>query len=299
MTATAQILAGPAPADQDAVFYQTLEDAVMQTPRGRWFLTEYARRNRLEETQTLLTAMEKLTASVNETRAATSLDIMRRELQEMSASIVQTRREIASIKPTESGHNKIVSATEELDHIVRSTEQATADILTASERLQVIGTQLQSAGADPKLCAEIDELATNIMLSCSFQDLTGQRTSKVVQALRYIEHRVNSMIQIWGINETDARHAVGDTSDTRKDKHLLNGPAKDGEGVSQDDIDKMMSGDIDAAEIAPPSAKPAPVAVFASKGEAKPTPVPEPDAETDSGSGNGPASQADIDALFD
>lgn len=298
MNATAQVLAGPAPADHDAVFYQALEDAVMQTPRGRWFLTEYARRNRIEETQTLLVAMQKLTESVNETRAATSLDIMRRELQEMSASIVQTRREIASIKPTESGHNKIVSATEELDHIVRSTEQATADILTASERLQAIGTLLQTEGAEPKLCAEIDELATNIMLSCSFQDLTGQRTSKVVHALRYIEQRVNSMIQIWGVNADDARHAAPDGGDKRRDSHLLNGPAKDGEGVSQDDIDKLMSGEaVPAAAAPPPAPKPAPVAVFAAKGAAKPTPVPE--AEPDAGSSSGPASQADIDALFD
>lgn len=295
MTATAQILAGPAPTDQDAVFYQALEDAVMQTPRGRWFLTEYARRNRIEETQTLLAAMDRLTVSFNETRAATSLDIMRRELQEMSASIVQTRREIASIKPTESGHNKIVSATEELDHIVRSTEQATADILTASERLQAIGMELQAAGVEPKLCGEIDELATTIMLACSFQDLTGQRTSKVVHALRYIEQRVNSMIQIWGVNAADASHAVSDDIDSRRDKHLLNGPAKDGEGVSQDDIDKLLSGEVEAAAVQPVAPKPAPAAVFAAKGAAKPTPVPEPE----TGDAGGPASQADIDALFD
>lgn len=295
MTLTAQILAGPAPSEQDAAFYQALEDAMIQTPRGRWFLNEFTRRNRIEETQTLLSAMEKLTTSFNETRAATSLDIMRRELQEMSASIVQTRREIASIKPTESGHNKIVSATEELDHIVRSTEQATADILTASERLQAIGTELQSSGADQKLCGEIDELATTIMLSCSFQDLTGQRTSKVVHALRYIEQRVNSMIQIWGVNAADASHAVSDDSDQRADKHLLNGPAKDGEGVSQDDIDKLLSGEFQANDVPPPAPKPAPVAVFAAKGAAKPTPVPEGEPDT----GGGPASQADIDALFD
>ena len=168
--------------------------------------------------------------------------------------------------------------------------------MTASERLQAIGSELQGSGADPKLCGEIDELATTIMLSCSFQDLTGQRTSKVVQALRYIEQRVNSMIQIWGVNASDARHAVDDTNDTRRDAHLLNGPAKDGEGVCQDDIDKLLSGEVDASAIQP--AKPAPAPVFAAKGEAKPTPVPEP--ETDAGNGGGgPASQADIDALFD
>jgi chemotaxis regulatin CheY-phosphate phosphatase CheZ len=279
--------------EPETAYYQALEDAMMQTPRGRWFLLEYARKNRLEETQTLLAAMNKLTVSIDETRAATSLDIMRRELQEMSASIVQTRREIASIKPSENGNDKIVAATEELDHIVRSTEQATADILTASERLAAIGAELQAAGADAKLCGEIEELATNIMLSCSFQDLTGQRTSKVVHALRYIEQRVNSMIQIWGVSARDAQNVVDGPADTRRDAHLLNGPAKDGEGVSQDDIDKLLAGETPAP--APvPAAKPV-TPVFAAKGEAKPTPVPEAD------TGGAPAeqaSQADIDALF-
>jgi chemotaxis protein CheZ len=298
MTATAAQLQTPVTpvADADVAYYQALEDAMMQTPRGRWFLLEYARRNRLEETTTLLSAMNKLTASIEETRATTSLDIMRRELQEMSASIVQTRREIASIKPSESGNDKIEAATEELDQVVRATEQATADILTASERLAAIGGELQAAGADPKLCSEIEELSTNIMLSCSFQDLTGQRTSKVVHALRYIEQRVNSMIQIWGVNARDAVPVDDSLKDMRRDAHLLNGPAKAGEGVSQDDIDKLLSGEApEPAPAAAPAPKPA-APVFAAKGEAKPTPVPEAEIDT---APVEKASQADIDALFD
>jgi hypothetical protein len=159
---------------------------------------------------------------------------------------------------------------------------------------------LQAAGADAKLCGEIEELSTNIMLSCSFQDLTGQRTSKVVHALRYIEQRVNSMIQIWGVNARDAGPVDDVLKDTRRDAHLLNGPAKAGEGVSQDDIDKLLSGEApEHVAVAAPAPAPAPkpaAPVFAAKGAAKPTPVPE---AVDDAPAAEKASQADIDALFD
>lgn len=291
--------------DRTEDYFEAIEGAVMQTPRGRWFLAEYAKRLRGSESQELLQAMERLTHTVIEGRSTVSLDILRRELQEMSASIMHTRREIAAIKPAESGLNKIVAATEELDQIVRSTEQATADILTASERLQEICAQLRKNGADALLCAEIDELTTTMMLACSFQDLTGQRTSKVVKALNYIEQRVNSMIEIWGISVADSQSAPAFDPDQRRDPHLLNGPAKSGEGVSQDDIDRMLAGDDAATEAsgqadAPEQAqnneegRPSVVAQIWSGNRPadRPQPAPQPSPAPTS------ASQDDIDALF-
>lgn len=289
--------------DRTEDYFEALEGAVLQTPRGRWFLSEYAKRLRNAESRELLGAMERLTQSVTEGRNSASLEILRRELQEMSASIMQTRREIAAIKPTESSHNKIVAATEELDQIVRSTEQATADILTASERLQAIGAELLKNGADAGLCSEIDELTTNMMLACSFQDLTGQRTSKVVKALNYIEQRVNSMIEIWGITVADAKGATDFNSDQRRDAHLLNGPAKSGEGVSQDDIDRMMAGGDPATDetrqqntaetVDDDGCRPSVVAQIwsGSRPATQPAPQPAPSAAASS-------SQDDIDALF-
>jgi chemotaxis regulatin CheY-phosphate phosphatase CheZ len=281
--------------------FEALEDAMLQTPRGRWFLAEYARRARGADTQRLFDAIECLTDSVNESRASAGLDVLRRELEEMSHSITQTRTEIAAIKPAGTGNNKIDSATEELDHIVRSTETATADILTASERLAEIANALAKSGADAQLCAEIERHSTDIMLACSFQDLTGQRTSKVVHALRYIEQRVNSMIQIWGVGAEDAKAAQKLQPAAHADAHLLNGPAKSGEGASQNDIDRLMSGDEPESEPAPTAAKPEtspPVFAvpLAAKGEAQPTAPPEEDEPQSAQSAS--SSQDDIDALF-
>ena len=226
------------------VDFGALENAVRETSRGRWFLDEFARRLRGEETERVLASIEKLSTLVTEKGPASHFDVLRRELESMASGIAQTRREIAAIKPPQSavqGNDRIVAATEELDYVLRSTETATAEILTAAERLQAVSAELRQKGADAALCDEIDNHATNLMLACSFQDLTGQRMTKVVNALRYIEQRVNSMIDIWGITPADTKNGPA-SSDTRPDSHLLNGPAKDGEGVAQDEVDRMLKG---------------------------------------------------------
>jgi hypothetical protein len=50
--------------------YAEIEAAVMETARGRWFLAEYARRNRQADTRMLLDALARLEQVVREERAA-------------------------------------------------------------------------------------------------------------------------------------------------------------------------------------------------------------------------------------
>jgi chemotaxis regulatin CheY-phosphate phosphatase CheZ len=223
------------PADE----FDALESAVRLTARGRAFLDEFARRLRAAETDRVLNAIERLSQANNHRAAAGHLDVLRRELEAMSASIVQTRREIASIKP--SGNNRIVQATEELDFVVRSTERATAEILTAAEGVHALATTLKSNGADAAICQELEMHATNLMIACTFQDLTGQRMTKVVNVLNYLEQRVNTMIEIWSISPEEASKAKPHLADARSDAHLLNGPAREGEGVAQHEVDRLLN----------------------------------------------------------
>ncbi|MBV1886955.1 MAG: protein phosphatase CheZ [Parvibaculaceae bacterium] len=273
------------------VEFNAIKEAVLDTPRGRWFLEEYARRNRNADTNQLLKAITTLGDSVGATDPANAhLDVLRRELQEMSASIQQTRFEISAIKPQNDDDNRIMAATEELDAIVTATERATSDILSATERLQDIGEKLRESGVDADLCDEIDTHATGIFMACSFQDITGQRTTKVVNVLRYLEQRVNAMIQIWGVvEEATAAASAPDINehDTRPDAHLLNGPQMDGEGVSQDDIDAMLNGE---------SVPERPKAERAPKPATETASAP---AEEEAEPAGEPIDQDDIDALFD
>lgn len=235
-----QIEQTPPSSDED---YRLIEDALLQNPRGRWFLEEYVKRNRPQDTKTLLDAIHRIENTLTEkpAKAADDLDPIRMSIIEMSKAIAKTREEIKSIKPEDDSDNQLISASEELGAIVESTEAATNTILEAAEEIQEAAWILREAGAENTTCDTIDTKTTDIYTACSFQDITGQRTTKVVQALCYIENRVNAMIDIWGLDD----HKSGttprpDESKTRPDAHLLNGPAKLGEELQQDNVDDML-----------------------------------------------------------
>ncbi|WP_349618773.1 protein phosphatase CheZ [Azospirillum argentinense] len=268
--------------------FDQIEEAIARTTKGRAFLRRFHRRAHgaaAEEVRKMLLEFRSSWHQQSEVvEASKHVEVLRRELMEMAASIEQARREVAALRPPDAGGDKITSATNELDAIVISTERASFEILNAAERLMDLSGKLKADGADPGLCSEIEGEVTNIFTACSFQDLTGQRTSKVVNALRYIEQRVNAMINIWGVEKLAGLQIAPENTDTRPDSHLLNGPQLDGLGVSQADVDSMF----DSPAMAAP--QPAP--------EPPPTqpPASAPAAAAQTGA---KASQADIDSLFD
>jgi chemotaxis protein CheZ len=300
-----------APEDNE---YDAILAAVLETPRGRWFIDEFTRRNRSADTEKLLTAIEAIGSVASSATSSTpTVDVLRLELQEMSASIQQTRSEIAAIKPTDGGNNRIMSATGELDAIVTATERATSEILSAAERIQEIADKLKEQGGDEDLCDELEAHATAIFMACSFQDITGQRTTKVVQVLHYLEHRVNSMISIWGVQPGDEDSVMStanlDPQDARPDAHLLNGPQADDKAPSQDDVDAMLNelesaGDIEDIDmvIGDPTPAPAPTSqtekIIADDLEFA-EPVAAVIAEPEIAGEAEEIAQDDIDALFD
>ncbi len=79
-----------------------------------------------------------------------------------------------------------------------------------------------------------------IFEACNFQDLTGQRISKVVRTIVMVEERVDEMLRVWS---GPAGAAVTKPAPDRRSEEdsLLNGPALPGEAaVSQDAVDAMF-----------------------------------------------------------
>ena len=226
--------------------YDAIQSAVMETERGRWFLNEYAQRNRVADTEMLLGAIKKLEEVVAEktTAPAPALDIdtekMRFDIVDMANAIAETKQQIASIKSDEDDNCRMNSATAELDAIVIAAETATSDILSAAENIQEVSWSMREDGPSDDNFDKLDELTTNIYMACSFQDITGQRTTKVIEVLQFLENRVAAMMDIWGI-EGISLDPIEDDHDTRPDSHLLNGPQLEGDGVEQNDIDMMLT----------------------------------------------------------
>jgi len=219
--------------------YEAIEEALLQSTRGRWFLSEYNQRNRSADTNMLLGAITKLETAVLTPQKSAENTHIRSNLIEMAEAISQTRNEIAAMRSTNQDDCQFTTATEELGAIVEATEKATSDILEAAENIQELAWVLREKGSEDDACDRLDARATDIYTACSFQDLTGQRTSKVVNTLNFLENRVLAMIDIWGLEDIDESNRK--LQDQRDDTHLLNGPARRGEGVDQAEIDQMIN----------------------------------------------------------
>jgi chemotaxis protein CheZ len=170
---------------------------------------------------------------------------LKTELDLIYDAINRTKQEIAVLHGKSFNGDEMAKVTDELGAVVGGTEQATQQILAATEAID------QSAGALSKatspeqtrlLSEEIQERVISIFEACNFQDLTGQRIAKVMGTMKFIEHHINVMMDIWGGVDAIRAHAPPIVDDRVGDARLLNGPKLDGdEGhASQDDIDALF-----------------------------------------------------------
>lgn len=159
------------------------------------------------------------------------------ELDELSGIIRKMKSEIASLRPDDIKAEYIPNATDELDAIVDATAGATHEILDAMDALEEFATTL------PPEQAEIVTGATmRVYEACNFQDITGQRTTKVIKALKSIEERVEGLVTAFG--EEIAKYAAANPRQKKEadgEDALLNGPQLEGKGVTQADIDAMFN----------------------------------------------------------
>jgi chemotaxis protein CheZ len=174
---------------------------------------------------------------------------VRIEIAQMVRVIAKTKQEISQIKhPFGNEGDKIERAHSELDAIVMATEQATQTILEATEKLEAGFSNLAVlAEEDQEMLEMVDNLndqVTQILEACNFQDVTGQRITKVVKTVRFIEDRILAMISIWGAQAFEdlpvPSDAAGEEGAVDGDEDLLQGPQLGNEGISQDEIDALF-----------------------------------------------------------
>jgi hypothetical protein len=91
--------------------FDTIEAAVMETGRGRWFLKEYARRNRNADTLAVLAALERLK---DKPLDASTVAPFKDYLEEMAAAIRQTKEEVRSFPGIQAADSKSALSEEEL-----------------------------------------------------------------------------------------------------------------------------------------------------------------------------------------
>src|SRR5712672_1464018 len=122
------------------------------------------------------------------------------ELVIIHNAISRTKQEIATLHVTGFHGESMSRMTHELDAVVAGTEQATQTILDMVEDIDQFATSMIERAkneGDQSLGRAIQDRVVKVFEACNFQDITGQRISKVVNTWKFIESHVEQMMEIW------------------------------------------------------------------------------------------------------
>jgi hypothetical protein len=182
----------PTPAAQ--ADYDAICAALTHTQRGRWFLEEYAKRNRSADTRLLLTAIERIESVVCAERNRQAQQGLRTDLLEMAQAIIRTRAEVAEIR---------AEAASPLEAAARPNDAAAPrprppqaqDVFAAAERIRDVTWAMRGHGFDPATCDQLEELAACILSASALRDPSDHRASKLSEVLQYLERRIDTLLE--------------------------------------------------------------------------------------------------------
>jgi chemotaxis protein CheZ len=155
------------------------------------------------------------------------------EIEDLARTVANARAEIAALGADDINASHIPSATDELDAIVAHTATATDSILECCEQLDGVLPRLSEP--DGQI---VQTVVTRIYEACSFQDITGQRITKVVATLKAIELKVAHIITAFSAEGVAPPPRVEQPATAPA---LLNGPQLPAAAMDQSDIDALLA----------------------------------------------------------
>ncbi|CAH2599188.1 Chemotaxis protein CheZ [Rhodovastum atsumiense] len=162
------------------------------------------------------------------------------EVAELGRTIAAAKAEIAALRMHDINASDIPSATDELDAIVAHTAAATEQILETCETLDSVGGKL--AGDEyGELSNQLQEATTRIYEACSFQDITGQRITKVVATLKTIEAKVAHIVAAFSDRQGQPAPREPSRASASPQEDLLHGPQLPANAMGQNDIDALLA----------------------------------------------------------
>lgn len=145
-----------------------------------------------------------------------SVLLQKRDLREAFASILEE----GTLEGPESQTTKerIIDAVEQVQAASSLSEKAVVDLLELFEEMRKMVEEVDQ----DQLRSDLNKKISAALELCTFEDIAAQHMGK---ALSLLKHTCEG---------TDPEKKEGD--------ELLNGPAIDGDGMSQEDIDKLLNG---------------------------------------------------------
>ena len=160
------------------------------------------------------------------------------ELGDLVGEIGRAKAELVAMRPKTLSARDIPDATDELDAVVKATEEAAGRIMDAADTVGQLADHV-----DKKAAEQLRTVATDLFEASSFQDITGQRITKVVSTLSHLEHRLSALAAAIGDEaiDDDEPEVFDEAGEVIDDTALLHGPQAEGEGNSQEEIDAILA----------------------------------------------------------
>ena len=210
----------PAPsAEIGAVDYETICAAMMATDRGRWFLSEFARRNRAADTAAVLDAIDRLAASHYSRDATTPVDrpppdrppagpsdglspaAAVADIAELHAELAGMADAIARLKSRpapESPANALPDdSTSEDPFAFAVSNQHVSAIIGAAEQVQDVAWAMRRQSIAAALCDRLALCAGELLGACTQLDLARRSVREIVNVLRYLDDRIDALTGGW------------------------------------------------------------------------------------------------------
>lgn len=148
----------------------------------------------------------------------------------LAEQVEQLRLQIATSLP------KNDEAIDALEHV----KEAVAVLGDAADRIMDAADEIKAAvPATADHADAVNKAYFKIIEACSFHDLTCQRLTKIRKTLEVVTTGLDK-ISPFVIGSGDVAPPDIVDAPIDKDAALLNGPALAGEGVSQEEIDKLL-----------------------------------------------------------
>ena len=162
------------------------------------------------------------------------------ELQDLLGYIGAAKQELEAMQANSLTKKDIPGAHDQLEAVVAATEEAASTIMDAADAVGEIAEHVEAPHSE-----RLQDISTELFQASSFQDLTGQRITKVTTTLMHIEERLTGLAAAIGDQfvAPDDEEAVerDDEGVVVNDDDLLHGPQFEGEGNSQEEIDALLA----------------------------------------------------------
>ena len=162
------------------------------------------------------------------------------ELESLARYIQTAKTEIARLRPDQVKEQYLPAAADQLDAIVEATAEATHTIMDATEIIEGVMENLDGENSQ-----KLMDATTRIYEACGFQDITGQRITKVVKTLKDIEERIDALVAAFGSDteKVEAEPPEAEEKEGKKDSggEMLHGPQLPENAKSQAEVDALLA----------------------------------------------------------